>query len=310
MTKQPNAGSSRLFIRFATGFAILAAAAGLSVPGPSAVFAYDLANAQAPAVQNQSGTEVPAQPKAAPPVEATTPPPPGVPGDTLSTSVSVLIRLFVLAVILESALAVIYNWRPYLATFETRTTNPLITFFAALALVWLFNLDQVGALMRAYGSGAPEHSPDGQWASIIVTALVVAGGSSGVNRMLRSLGYRSITLDEEKPKPPRTEAWLAVIDTSRTAAEGSYDILTRSDKGPWAVIGSLKRPRRRSGILQWLLRNPRRFPSSGGLSMPINTPIEVAVQSRDSKKPVSVWGPNALAPGAILDVPVDLAKTA
>jgi hypothetical protein len=228
----------------------------------------------------------------------------------LSTSVSVLIRLFVLAVILESALAVIFNWRPYLGSFETRTTNPLITFFAALALVWLFNLDQVGALMRAYGSGPPENSPDAQWASIIVTALVVAGGSSGVNRMLRSLGYRSITLDEEKPKPPRTEAWLAVIDTSRTAAEGSYDILIRPDKGSWAVVGSLKRPRRRSGFVQWLLRNPRRFPSSGGLSMPINKSIEVAVESRDSKEPVSVWGPAALAPGAILDVSVDLAKVA
>ena len=220
-------------------------------------------------------------------------------------SIGLLIRLFILAVILESALAVLFHWRPWLANFDGKTVNPLVTFVAALALVRTFDLDEVGLLIAAY-STAPQVA--GGWASSVVSALVIAGGSAGVNKMLRALGYRSLSIEADQPKPAPTEAWLAVINTSAVSVDKSFDILLSLDSGPAAVIGTIDARNVRLPAFRWLFRDKRRFPSSGGFTVPLAMPVTVSVAPSGSADGKVVWGPSAFGAGAIVDIKVDLSK--
>src|SRR5437773_1039830 len=51
-----------------------------------------------------------------------------IPDTVFSNSIKAIFVLFVLALVLESALAVIFNWRPFVETFNARATRPLISF--------------------------------------------------------------------------------------------------------------------------------------------------------------------------------------
>ncbi len=116
-------------------------------------------------------------------------------------SLRAILKLFVLAVVLESALALLFNWRPFLMTFDGRGVKSLISFAASLGLVFTFGIDVVGDLMADFSATA-----QATVFSQIVTAMVIAGGSSGVNNLLRSLGFRPVTRAEDlAPKPPPDE---------------------------------------------------------------------------------------------------------
>ncbi len=51
-----------------------------------------------------------------------------------------------LAVLLELALAIIFNWRPFIESFSARATRPLVSFGVALAFGVYFNFDAVTGL--------------------------------------------------------------------------------------------------------------------------------------------------------------------
>lgn len=220
--------------------------------------------------------------------------------DPLPQSAKVLLKLFVLAVILESALAVLFNWRPFISRFDGRSAKPLISVLVAFALVKSLNLDVVGALARTY-TGFPGAAGDG-WLTSILTAMVIAGGSAGVHRMLRSLGYRGIDLEEAKPKPPPTKAWIAA-HRGRTALTGPLDVLVAKDTGGWAVAGNISAnspPR----LAAWLFRDRSAYPSAGGFVVDPDVDLKVALvrQGEGDPDPANVWGPRKLMAGAIIDI--------
>jgi hypothetical protein len=219
--------------------------------------------------------------------------------DPLPESAEALLKLFVLAVILESALAILFNWRPIISTFDGRAFKPLLAFLAALLLVRSLNLDIVGSLARTYSSD-PGAAGNG-WFTSLLTAMVIAGGSAGVNRMLRSLGYRSIDVEEPKPKPPPTKAWVAA-HRGRIALTGPLDVLI--DKGSdWELAGSITGTGRVPGI-GWLLRDRGSFPTVGGLAVEPDQLLRVALvaQNQPTPAPENVWGPRKLSAGAIVDI--------
>lgn len=270
---------------------------------PSAAGGYELEPAPTPTVATRANGGAVAQREAGRSQEAASTAPVDGAGRVVTDSVGILIRLFVLAVILESALTVVFRWRPYLALFDGKAVNPPVTFAAALALVLAFDLDQVGVLIGSYStaSGGPAPAVH-DLGSAVLTALVIAGGSAGVNKMLRALGYRSNPVVEDLPKPARTEAWIAVLDTSRVR-RGTFHVAMRRDTGDWTVLGSITSGGRQTPRFGWALRNRGRFPPSGGYPVPIDTPIEIGVMgTAPGEVPVAIWGPNALAAGAIVDV--------
>ena len=72
-----------------------------------------------------------------------------------NTSLRALVILFVLAILIKSALAVIFNWRLYLALFHDRGVKTPIMIAVSAVVVWTFNIDVVHTLLAKYGMDSP-----------------------------------------------------------------------------------------------------------------------------------------------------------
>jgi hypothetical protein len=157
-------------------------------------------------------------------------------GQIAAASVSTLMILFVLAVLVESALAVIFNWRLFLEMFNGRGVKTLVAIIVSWVVVYTFRLDQqvFEALLTAYGLNLPAPdaaTPPDRTIGIILTTLILAGGSGGVNRILVALGYREPVSDKPRvPKLPKGKAWVA-IRVTRQDAVGPIEVHIQ-DKGP------------------------------------------------------------------------------
>ena len=72
-----------------------------------------------------------------------------------SGALKAIFVLFVLAIVIESALAVVFNWRPFVETFNARAVRPLIAVAVAFAVVKIFNLDVTTSLINAVSPQTP-----------------------------------------------------------------------------------------------------------------------------------------------------------
>ena len=202
-------------------------------------------------------------------------------GEGLSAATTTVLTLFLLAVLLESALAIVFNWRPFVESFNARATRPLVSFGIALAFVAYFNFDAVTGLMNAI----QKTTLPANWFGYALTAAILAGGSAGVNTMLVALGFRELkTQDTAAPKLDLTQAWVAIrVVQEETAGEVRAQIgATTSTAPPHAdlplagvIPGSVTKtvnPFRR-----FFLRDPGRFPAFGGYLIPSKTPCKIVV---------------------------------
>ncbi len=226
-----------------------------------------------------------------------------------SNSLRALVILFVLAVLIESALAVIFNWRLYLALFYSRGVKTLVMIAVSALVVWSFNLDIVYTLLDVYGF--PSESGT---LSRLLTALILAGGSSGVYRVLVALGYREAKAPEEvRPTPKKAKAWISVRVT-RKAAVGPIYVRIRDDgaitstspanlacviapEGFWRTVWSV------------FFLSHDRFPQAGGYELDIGRQYTLEVAATDSSGqtiPCGINGPYTFADGAIINFRISL----
>lgn len=217
-----------------------------------------------------------------------------------AASFKALFALFILAVVIESGLALLFNWRPYLRLLDGKAANPMVAFLFSLLLVWLFDLDIATSLMNTYsGTKLPSN-----WPGMLLTAMIIAGGSAGVNRLFQTFGFRAPSGQQEAaPKPPPTQAWISVTH-KRKAVVGEVTVRIETPNKP-TVAGTISGTRSRLPLPNWLLLNKSRYRPSGGHVVTPNTPIEVLLEGNDDKgqKIESThWGPYELAPGAIVDI--------
>jgi hypothetical protein len=228
-----------------------------------------------------------------------------------------LFRVFVLAVLLESALALIFNWRPFIIYFDGRGVRTVISLALSWTVTWFLRLDLVEELYKA--AHGPDQVYDLQGVGIFITALVVAGGSAGVNNIFRALGFREVVrASDVVPRPPKERAWIAVR-LKRASAVGPVEVLVRKDDGVPEVVGIIDGKRPPPPVLHWALRDPTRFPTAGGLALPGGVAYMVTIRGRnqngdpvpsvpaDGSPPAgSVWGPAVIANGAIIDIQLEL----
>lgn len=220
------------------------------------------------------------------------------------TSFKALFALFVLAVLVENGLALVFNWKPFLNYFDSRVVKPVIGLIFAYLFVSLFNLDIVSELMSSY-SGQPISL---SWPGQLLSAMIIAGGSAGVNRLMRSLGFRAMQSVPDDPKPQNdTEAWIAVR-LERVNATGTVTVVFGKDKHE-SVIGTIVGTSKKGSFLRLFLRDKGRYPQSGGYSVGVGGPYRMWLVGQDqsgnlveSKK----WGPFSLAARAIVDVTLEL----
>jgi hypothetical protein len=207
--------------------------------------------------------------------------------------------LFTLAILVESGLALLFRWRPYIDNFDRRTVNPIVAFVFSFLFVEAFNLDVTQSLVNVY-SGT--HYPSGTAGSIL-TALIIAGGSAGVRRILEAFGFRApLAVEEAPPTPPDQQAWIAVsVDRDRSV--GPIDVHI-GKPGEIALAGTITGTGHRSGFLRYVLRDRARFPTTGGYRVEPGE-YEVRVIGRDANGkeiPEPTWGPAKIANRAIVDL--------
>jgi hypothetical protein len=222
-------------------------------------------------------------------------------------SISALTQLLVMAVLLESAFALIFSWRVFRTYFSLNGTRTVVMVAVSIATVWTFPyLDLVARLMAAFQGQAQSSI----WVSQLITALILAGGSSGVNNVMRALGYRSAAADEApKQVAPRGKAWIAV-HVRRDKAVGPVLITVRrtddratDPRAPAPIAGSIGFDR--PGILELLLQNPNRFPRSGGYELLADQIYEIGISARGPEGEIAdpLKGQKfAFADGAIVDL--------
>jgi hypothetical protein len=222
-------------------------------------------------------------------------------------SFKALFVLFVVATILESGLAVIFNWRPFVLLFDERGVKTIVSVLFAFFFVNVFNLDVITRLVNVYaGKDYPVSLP-----GTLITALVLAGGSSGVNNLLVALGFRSVkTAEQTAPRPPRTEAWIAVR-LIRVNAVGPVTVLIGTDPANLPAAGTIAGSSSSHPFLQYFLRDYGRFPTTGGFAV---TPVAgqtylvriVGKNAAGGDIGPTTWGPHPLALGALVDVDLSL----
>ena len=234
--------------------------------------------------------------------------------EVLPESGEALVQLFVLAVLLESALALLFNWRPFIVSFDGRAVKPIVSFVAALIVVFTFHTDVFAELLRVYGG---DLSGAGESVSRVLEAMVLAGGSSGVNTMLRGLGFRALPTAERQreQRPPPDKAWLAVRLHGNAAhqtvlVEMAQVTTTAAKAAPqYSVAGTITGSTRETGLGSFFLRDFGRFPTTQGFAVTPGTPYLVRVRQQGAAE-----GQGAqeitLAPGAIVDLDFNMIPAA
>ncbi len=256
-------------------------------------------------------------------VAAEAPPPPAnvaslLSGSALTAASTSVLTLFLIAVLLESALAVLFNWRPFIETFNARATRPLVAFAVAMLVVRSFSYDAVTALMDAV-QGKTTASPAGTLGEV-VTAAILAGGSAGVNTMLVALGFREVkTPATIAPKVSPQHAWIAIrVIRKQSSGEvrvqiGKPDPTAPDDlsKLPLAGVIAEAGSGSVSALTRFFLREKGRFPGYGGHEVPALEPCQIVL----SAKAATATGDLTVvpipkgfipAPGAIIDLTATL----
>lgn len=225
--------------------------------------------------------------------------------DIYAQSFKALFILFIIATLLESGLAVIFNWRPFIQLFDTRGVKTIIAVLFAWFFVEVFDLDVVTRLANLYQN---EKHPS-SFPGVFITSLILAGGSSAVNNLFVALGFRSMkTAEQVTPKPTRNEAWISVR-LIRASAKGPVSALIWRHGGPLSVAGTITGASRSGGLVGFFLRDYGRFPTAGGYSVPPEIQYEVKLRGVDATGKTiesETWGPLALTAGAIVDIELKL----
>jgi hypothetical protein len=212
-----------------------------------------------------------------------------------------LFALFVVAVILEAALALIFNWRVFLQVFDSRGAKTLISFLLALALVKAFGLDILARIVALLW----EPGVKSDWLTQTLSAMVLAGGSGAVNNLLVALNFRSVrsavTLE---PKPPPTMGWISVRLTRDRAKKGPVALEIKEQNGAYVRLYQFNGHDTRPPLLKGLLRDVMRYPPGGGFSVAPDVPLHIRLVGDDGGPNPVVYehGPFSIARGGMVDI--------
>lgn len=222
-------------------------------------------------------------------------------GPIYEASFRILFKLFIVAAVLEQALALLFNWKLFREYLDERATKPLVAFAVAAFLVWWFGLNLLSDLLRLYAAPGTPVSTDGV-VSGALTALILGGGSSAVNNLLTTLGLRPVREPLAAPRPVATAAWVAV-KVSRVAAVGPITVMAADATGVQHALGTVDGAQR-FRFASFFLRDAGRFPPSGGHVLAPGT-WSILLQGRDKgnvQLTSATWGPYQIDAGSVINL--------
>ncbi len=222
-----------------------------------------------------------------------------------------LIGALVVATILESALAVIFNWRVYMIVLNGRAWKTVFMVVGAWIIVAQFDYDIVGKILAQVEPGTPvvqtaaeappaaaavpgqqpapapavaaaaaPEEPD-NFGSALLSVLFLAGGSAGVHNLLRQFGYRSPLQELPEERLDETEAWISVNVVRKNAA-GPVEVHIEEIKPdpdkvypPLATVLDDTHVLKRAWQTMWA--RPMRYPPYGGRTVRTNKYYRIRV---------------------------------
>ena len=242
-------------------------------------------------------------------------------GIGLTAATTTVLILLLVAILLESALAILFNWRPFVEIFNARAVRPLIAFGVSLVFVISYQFDAVSALMSAVTQTNSVGLPLGK----ILTAAILAGGSAGINTLLVALGFREVkTPTTAGPRPNPNEAWVAlkILPESDLTDDvrvhiGPFipDAPNDVTKIPLVAVLPASHMKERTAIWRFFFSETNRFPSYGGHSVPLGERCQIAIVANSSQSEKGTSRaifpiPEGFlpAPGAIIDFSIQITK--
>ena len=148
---------------------------------------------------------------------------------TYQKIIDTLVKIFILAVLIEVALSVLFRWRVFLRYAEGKGWKVPIAFFVSLAIVIAHQIDLPRDVVKAFGD-TPALSKE---VGFLISALIIAGGSSSVNSVFEKLGWRNPLAQQQEAEQERQKTqgrlWVQVTRPANTSSVGQ--LLTVSIDG-------------------------------------------------------------------------------
>lgn len=114
----------------------------------------------------------------------------------------VLLIFLVLSIVFESALSPVFNWRVFRNRFDGKGVKTPIVVILAFVVFWSYDLDIINDILVAVNYIAETDPRSYTLGGQALTALLIAGGSSGILNIYKRLGIRSpVPKPESKPAP-------------------------------------------------------------------------------------------------------------
>ncbi|MGV8986164.1 MAG: hypothetical protein ACOH2H_07770 [Cypionkella sp.] len=216
-------------------------------------------------------------------------------------------KFAIVVAFIESAMSAVFNWRVYRAVVNVRAMKTPILWAVGLAIVVTYHYDIFNLIMESVQPGSA--SSQGSWLTYAVSALMIAGGSAGINTLFLRLGIRSPIADEPtRPPLSMTEAWFSVKITRATAV-GPVQIAIEEVAGPpvLPLVGSLQERTLGQRLREAFGADTMRFPNYGGWTMKVGQNYRItaiatvqAASGLEAKSKVIYEG--GFAPRAIVDL--------
>ena len=224
-----------------------------------------------------------------------------VQGQELADLTVELGKFAVVVVVLESALSAVFTWRVYRAVFNHRALKMPIMFAVGLLVVIGFDYDVFAHVMKLAGTAGGS-----TWVTKVISALIVAGGSSGVNTLFQNLGLRS-PLPEAPARPvlAQTEAWISVRVNGGAPSDIFQVAIKEVETNGPQLAGSVEVKPFGVRLREAWQSDARRFPNYGGWSVKAGQGylIQVVDSRVENAEPKTVYQ-GSFAPRAIIDFQV------
>ena len=114
----------------------------------------------------------------------------------------------------------LFRWRFFLRYSEGRGWKVPIAFLVSLAIVVIHKIDLPGEVVAAFGAA----SLDGKEVGYLISALIIAGGSSSVNSIFETLGWRNPLAQSQKAEKERQKTqgrlWVRVTRPAGGSSQG------------------------------------------------------------------------------------------
>ena len=156
----------------------------------------------------------------------------------------ILVLLFVISVVFETALTPIFNWRLFARFCEGKGVKTPLTVIAAVALLWNYDIDIFRHIIDAFASDG-KATGEATFLGRIITGLLVAGGSGAIFNIFAKIGLRNpkeLARKAEKTREAAEEAKKA-----REAAEKAEEEREAAEKARKAREEAERRQGREAG---------------------------------------------------------------